>query len=194
MTKIFRLSIATLLCFFSLPGNANAQEKIVSFPTRDVMVHTKSFGPAGPGASTRSMFLSAERKERLDGGSYFMLTDHKAGTLTTVVLAAQPPYYAVLTGTMQFDYSAYTPTGKREVIAGHECREWQHSQTLTVPNMGTFTQVTLVCFTADGVKLRTISETVQGSTRSRFGSEAISVIYGPQDVNLFRIPANAVRR
>jgi hypothetical protein len=173
-----RLLLAALLLGSAAP--ALAQQRPVTVPTRDVDVTYRMQGPGKEMLQQRMRWLAAQQLLRVDPPTpgLWMIEDYHAHRMQVVrdasrqVLDLNATAATFPGGTTGPNGGTYT-RGTDDQVAGIPCTNWQTKDAASEP--------TTVCFTADGVMLR-------AQSAGRTLVEAVSVQYGPQDPNAFRVP------
>jgi hypothetical protein len=167
-------SIAVLGC--SLIGCPSwAQERPHVLPTRDVDITYDVTRPQEPKIRERRRWLAGERLERVDGhDKSSTIFDVDKGELTLLNPTART--FLKLEGAPRRpadpEKGAVLKRGDEAVVAGLHCTNWSWTEDV---------ETRTACMTADGVLLRLV---VDGYTVI----EAHTVSYGPQKVELFRVP------
>ena len=172
--------LAALLTAVALP--ALAQDKPLTFPTRDVSITYRFLGTPPGGQTLPEMTMSwiaASQVVRMDmGGMGWMVADHQAQRGFMVMdqarMVMEIPMAQVMRQAGPSPTATYRRTGSSSV-AGLACDLWSFQDGA---NAGT------ACITADGVMLR-----AEGSSQGHAGGmEATAVTYGPQDPARFQRP------
>lgn len=190
------MRLTALACLSLLASPALAQEKPVTFPTRDVTVRSQVAVAAAYKHEHVTSYLASERKERieLDGSPMYTLIDHK-GKIMIQVYPGEPATY--ISGPFaDVCEPKYHRTGQKERIAEYECDVWDSPpMDQTMPGMASaYKTKSTSCITSDGIILRSIVETVMQGNLTRTVLEASTVKYGRLDPALFRLPAGARRQ
>lgn len=172
------LLLAVMMAFGSAGLPIRAADGPVLLPTRDVDLTYDVTRPQKPKVRERVRWLAAEHLERVDAsGRATTIFDHEAHAITLLTPATrtfrkldQAPRRALWP-----EPGAALKRGAEALVAGLPCTDWSWTEEGGEQHS--------VCATADGVILRLI---VDGQTFI----QARSVKYGPQRVDLFRVPAN----
>lgn len=175
-----RLPLALLL-LSPLMVPAQAQDRPVIFPTRDVTVTYRASADGQPAEMTMS-WLSAQRLMRMDlpGGQGYMIVNHTNGQGFMVMepmrmIMDMPANSNNLARFTQASESARFTREGTDRVANTPCTVWR------VEDRG---DTGRVCSTGDGVMLRVVSTSGQNS-----GSlEAIRVVYAAHDASRFTRP------
>lgn len=173
-----RLPLAVLLL---APLMAQAQDRPVLFPTRDVAV-TYRVSAEGQPAEMRMSWLGAQRLMRMDmpGGQGYMIMNQQTGQGFMVMqqmrmimdLPAGAEGMARLTRASET--ARFTREGT-DRVANTPCTTWR------IEDRG---ETSRMCSTADGVVLRASS----AGQQNRGSLEAVRVEYAAQDAALFARP------
>jgi hypothetical protein len=159
---------------------ALAQQRPVTIPTRDVDVTYRMQGPGNEMLQQRMRWLAAQALLRVDPPTpgLWMVEDYRAHRMQVVrdqtrqVIDMDATAATFPGGTTGPNGGSYVRQNDDQV-AGIPCTNWATKDAASEP--------TTVCFTADGVMLR-------AQSGGRTLVEAVSVQYGPQDPNAFRVP------
>ncbi len=179
----------------------SGQDKPLLFPLRDVVVQSQLPTPRGGKEVTDTSYLVSERKVRVapKADDMYVLIDYQARIMINVYPGQPTTYMSSYLG--DEPEPAYARTGEKERIAGYDCAVWQAPATEAKNPMAAFRGMTAtyslrttLCVTADGVTLRTINDINFHGQRTRTVSDAVKVVYGPQDPSMFRLPTGAVRK
>jgi hypothetical protein len=170
--------------FAAMPGMA--QDKPVLRPVRDVAVDYRALGgpPGSEALVTRMEWSQALQKLRVDvPGLGWSVADHGQGRGFIVMQEARrimdlPAVVQQAQLGPALDAS-FTKEGTAQV-AGLACTIWRFRDK---------TSEGTTCLTAEGVMLRTLA-TISGITG---GSEALNVVFGPQDPARFAEPEGYAR-
>jgi hypothetical protein len=183
---------AVSLLLWAIAAPAWADQPLLR-PNRDVDVTYRTVAPkAGPGEAPgggardakvlqqRVRWLAAAQTMRIDPPSpgLHVIIDYLAGRMSVVRDATRSVVEMAAP-----DNLAEMPRGRaagfvragEATVAGQRCTEWQTLDRDARP--------VVVCITADGVLLR-------AATANEVRVSAVSVRYGPQDPEVFRIPAD----
>lgn len=178
-TRFLTLKAATVFCPLFFTPAAQAQEKPLITPARDVDVTYDVTRPDQQRTSKRVRWLVSEDLERVDSPDRSAtIFDRRRNEIivlnpasrTLVMLEGAPPQLPVPTT---------GETLKRvdsSIVAGLPCINWMWAVDA---------QIHTVCLTSDGVLLRLV---VDGKTTLL----ARSVAYGPQKADLFEVPPSYV--
>jgi hypothetical protein len=175
MPRFLTLPLVALLA--ATPLAAQAQERPVLFPQRDVTITYRLPDNAG---EMQVSWLAARRLMRTDmpGGVGFGVMDLQAGA-GFMAMPQQRMIMDLPSG--QFQGRSLTPSERarftregQDRIAGTPCTVWR------VEDRG---EATRVCMTADGVSLR-----AEGLNRPNSRLEAVSISYTAQDPARFQRP------
>ena len=182
-SKRMRQFLALLVIMLVLAPFAEAQERPILVPTRDVTVAYRASGQGG-GTDIRMSWLPARSMMRMDlpGGQGWLLVDVQAGTGIMVIEAQRMvmdmPAGQMPPGSLAWSRTArYTRDGTGR-FANTDCTHWR------MEDRG---ETARVCLTGDGVMLR--AESLSGQAASRGTLEATQVTYGAQDSARFQRPA-----
>ncbi len=158
-------------------GVARAEPQPNLVPTRDVDIRYDVTRPQRPKVRERVRWLAAERLERVDAsGRSTSIFEHDAHAVTLLTPATRTfrKLDHVPRRPLEPEAGAVLARGADATVAGLPCTDWSWTED---------GEKHTVCATTDGVILRLV---VDGQTFV----EARSVKYGPQKVDLFRVPAN----
>jgi hypothetical protein len=174
-----RLAFAAAL-IAALPAIAEAQERPLVFPTRDVTVIYRLSVPGRPAMEMTRQWGAQSRIERrtMPGEADYMIVDQpnqRAFIIMEQARAIREIPFAQVSGAQRMLESARFTRGGAERIAGHDCTVWRFEF------QG---QSGDACVTADGVLLRSLGNSPGREVRA----EAVNVVYGPVDPTLFRQP------
>ena len=144
-------------------------------PTRDVDISYQITWPHQPKIIQRRRWLASERLARADGpGKSATIFDRTRHEITVLNLGNHT--YLKLEGTPRLpldpERGKALKRGGESVVAGLHCTDWSWTEDA---------ETHTVCLTPDGVMLRLV---VDGKTVM----QALSVKYGPQPAELFRVP------
>ena len=174
MTHIRRVLATTVLALL-LVGKAAAEQPPHLLPTRDVDIIYEVTLSSQPRIRERVRFLAAELLERVDG-------PHKSTTIfdrrsheVTILSDANRTFLKLNMPRQpqEPEPEATLKHGNESVVAGLHCIEWSWTEDL---------ETRTVCLTEDGVLLRFLID-------SKTVSEARSVSYRRQSVELFQVPS-----
>lgn len=152
-----------------------AEEQQPLLPTRDVDISYQITRPDQPKIVERRRWLASERLARSDGpDKSTTLYDREAREITVLNRANRT--YVKVEGALRLpldpEKGKELQRGGDSVVAGLHCTEWSWTE-----DAATHT----VCLTPDGVLLRLV---IDGKTVM----QALSVKYGRQPAELFRLP------
>jgi hypothetical protein len=157
-----------------LVGPVARAEPSQLFPASDVDVIYDVALQSQPHVRERVRWLAAEQLERVDG-PHKSTTIFNRRTHQMTLLTSADRTFLQLDMPRQPEEPAPEATLKRgneSVVAGLPCVDWSWTED---------TETRIVCITADGVLLRFLVD-------NRTVSEARSVSYRPQPVELFQVP------
>ncbi len=173
----FRSVFCVAVLFLGNAAAAGAEEQPNLVPTRDVDIRYEVTRPQRPKVHERVRWLAAEHLERVDtSGRSTSIFEHDANTVTLLTPANRTfrKLDHVPRRLLEPEPGAVLARGADATIARLPCTDWSWTED---------GEKHTVCATADGVVLRLV---IDGQTFI----EARLVKYGPQKVDLFRVPAN----
>lgn len=176
MIDLRRLPPTAVLAFLLVGSAAEAEKTPQLLPTSDVDITYDVTLSSQPRVRERVRWLAAEQLERVDGpNKSTTIFDRRTREIT--LLSAADGTFLKLDMPRQPEEpapEAVLKRGNESVVAGLQCVEWSWTEDV---------QTRTVCVTADGVLLRFVVD-------SQTVSEAHSVSYRRQPVELFQVPPN----
>lgn len=176
---MIRPSLVVALLFAMAVGSAQAQERPVISPTRDVDVTYRVPQPASASAPARVLqqrmrYTAASSRQRIDPptSDLYVIMDFATRRMYTIRPSERMSLDMPTPATVGASTAPFTRRGEARV-AGVGCTEW-----LTRDATG---EATEVCITPDGVLLR-------AAAAGRLLVEAASVRYEAQDASVFVVP------
>jgi hypothetical protein len=169
-----RRALPTAVLASLLVGNVGAEQPPQLLPTSDVDIIYDVTLPSQPRIRERVRYFAAELLERVDGPHKSTTIFDRRGRQMTILTPTNRTFLK-LNMPRQPEEPGPRSTLKRgneAIVAGLHCVDWSWTEDV---------ETRTVCITSDGVLLRFVVD-------NKIVSEARSVSYGPQPLELFQVP------